>query len=154
MTDQFDISIIYTDKKANESLARAIALCEERGSKCEIINNKESAKGLFITQGFQDIYYEIYYLHIQFVSLFYKDVRCNAFKFLNSIAYNKASDDFRIIKWNKKHCFYRRETGDVGSIFVEPVIYPACILSKKDFEENTDKLPENEVLELYREYFK
>lgn len=141
-----DISIVGD----NKSIDFCILYCKSRNIICERVANVDDARGEYVCVVRPDIYYLSYYLHLQFVALFFKNVKNNRFDFTQITVLD--DDEFFQSDFSE-NIFYRRSAGfKPGNSYIENDIHFGCIKSQGYFS-NSKNLPDESTLCDYMEYF-
>ena len=142
-----DISVITN---GNKSIERLINYCKERNVTVEICEDTDTASGEFMCVLKKNIYYEDYYLHIQYVTLkFKKDSnKCDQIMFKYIITFDNYEFYTGI---NTNNYFVRRIPLHNDKVFTIAEIIPGCCVGEiKPIEIS---LPDDNTLSRYHGYF-
>ena len=140
-----DISIIGKNRSINE----CIDYCNKRGIITEFVDDPVNAKGDFICIIDPLIYYEPYFLHIQWVALHVKNITASEYIFKKCVCYYE--NEFYIGDFSGCNKFYRANSKK-RQLYIEDNILAGCTRYK--LEELPVMPPSDKHLVKYHNYFK
>ncbi len=145
---EIDISVVGP---INESMKECIKLCISRNITCEVVNKIENCKGIFICLANENIYYNDYFLALQFSTLFVYP-KYSSYRFPLVINYSTSPTKKFYLVENFDIYFWRRTSKVDESIYYDTSgILPGCVYNSK--EPRTHGTFDRTSTEKYKKFF-